>query len=77
MNDQTLLKSDTRKEIDRKLVSAGWVVQDKSCFDLYEGQRVASMIRASTPFPTIIHDVKKAEKNKQLILSSSFSGKPS
>ena len=37
--DQTLLGSDTRKEVDRKLVSAGRVVQDKSRFGLHEGQR--------------------------------------
>lgn len=50
MIDQTLLESDTRKEIDRKLVSAGWVIQEKSPLGFYEIQRVASMIGASTPF---------------------------
>ncbi len=28
--DQMLLESETRKEIDQKLVSAGWVVQNKA-----------------------------------------------
>jgi len=39
--DQTLLESETREEIDTKLISAGWVIQDKTQLNLFESMGVA------------------------------------
>jgi type I restriction enzyme R subunit len=39
--DQTLLEAQTRKEIDRKLVDAGWAIQDKKKVNLFEKLGVA------------------------------------
>ncbi len=41
MIDTTLLESETRKQIDAKLESAGWVIQDKSRLNLFESLGVA------------------------------------
>lgn len=35
------LEAETRKEIDRKLAAAGWVIQDKNRLNLYESLGVA------------------------------------
>lgn len=39
--DDTKLESETRIEIDKKLTSAGWVVQDKKKLNLFESLGVA------------------------------------
>lgn len=39
--ENTLIESETRKQIDEKLESAGWVIQDKSRLNLYEKLGVA------------------------------------
>ena len=41
MIDSTLLESETRKQIDAKLESAGWAIQDKSRINLFESLGVA------------------------------------
>jgi type I restriction enzyme R subunit len=41
LNDSTLLEADTRKEIDERLVAAGWVIQDKNKINLFEKLGVA------------------------------------
>jgi type I site-specific restriction endonuclease len=40
-HDYLAAEARARKEIDRKLVEAGWVVQDRSKANLYAGQGVA------------------------------------
>ncbi|MEL0586139.1 MAG: DEAD/DEAH box helicase family protein [Candidatus Thiodiazotropha sp. (ex. Lucinoma kazani)] len=40
-NDYTLLETQTREAIDRKLTDAGWVIQDKKRINLYESLGVA------------------------------------
>ena len=39
--DDTLLEAKTREEIDRKLIIAGWVIQDKKRLNLYESLGIA------------------------------------
>ncbi len=39
--ESTLLEAQTRKQIDEKLIAAGWVVQDKSRLNLQESLGVA------------------------------------
>jgi type I restriction enzyme, R subunit len=39
--EYTLLESQTREEIDRKLIDAGWVIQDKKQLNLYQSLGVA------------------------------------
>ena len=39
--DQTKLEAETREEIDKKLISAGWVVRDKKRLNLHESLGVA------------------------------------
>lgn len=39
--EQTLLEAETRKQIDAKLKSAGWVIQDKKRINLYASTGVA------------------------------------
>jgi type I restriction enzyme R subunit len=41
LNDSTLLEADTRKEIDERLVSAGWAIQDKNKINLFKKLGVA------------------------------------
>ena len=39
--DDTKLEAETREEIDQKLISAGWVIQDKKRLNLFESLGVA------------------------------------
>ncbi|MET0029713.1 MAG: hypothetical protein ABW101_18930 [Candidatus Thiodiazotropha sp.] len=39
--EYTLLESQTREEIDRQLIEAGWVIQDKKQLNLYQSLGVA------------------------------------
>jgi type I restriction enzyme R subunit len=41
LHDTTLLEADTRKEIDGRLVAAGWAIQDKNKINLFEKLGVA------------------------------------
>jgi len=39
--EQTKLEAETREEIDKKLIAAGWVIQDKKRLNLHESLGVA------------------------------------
>jgi len=41
--ENTLLEAETHEIIDQKLISAGWVVQDKQRLNLMESLGVASL----------------------------------
>ena len=36
--ETTNLEAETRKEIDLTFIVAGWVVQDKKCINLHDGE---------------------------------------
>jgi len=83
------IEAETRLEIDAKLESASWVIQDKKAMNLYSGdQGVHGVVVRDTIIEIVEEKLNliskletevekqfgKAEKNKQSILASAFSG---